>query len=110
MKTLQIKDDVRRIAERLKALVSARLKVHDVVVFGSRARGDASVDSDLDVLIVVEYLDHAAEKFISDCAWEAGFADDIVVVPVTISRTTLTETPLKESVFIKNVYREGIAV
>jgi len=105
-----MEDKARVIAERFKNLASERLKVHEVMVFGSRARGDASDDSDLDIFIVVDFLDHAVEKFISDCAWTAGFENDIVVVPVAISKDRLTESPLKASVFIRNVYREGVAV
>lgn len=105
-----MEDKTRIIAERFKSLVSVRLRVQDMLVFGSRARGDASADSDLDIFVVVDDLDHESEKFISECAWEAGFASDVVVVPVAVSLRTLKETPLKESVFIKNVYREGVAV
>ena len=60
--------------EKLKHLVAQKVTVHEIKVFGSRARGDATQESDLDVLIVVDYLDHAwVEKYISDCAWEVGF-------------------------------------
>jgi uncharacterized protein len=64
--------------EKLKHLISQKIKVHEVRVFGSRARGDATQESDLDVLIVVDSLDHAIEKYISDCAWEVGFPEDII--------------------------------
>jgi len=100
----------RKIVEKFKQLVSQRVKVHEVRVFGSRARGDATEESDLDALVVVDYLDHAIEKYISDCAWEAGFPDDIVIMPVAISLDTLRNTPIRESVFIKNVYREGVSL
>lgn len=99
-----------RIVERFKQLVSQRVKVHEVRVFGSRARGDAAEDSDLDVLVVVDRLDHAIDKHISECAWEAGFPDDIVIVPVAITLDTLKNSPLRESVFIRTVYREGVGV
>ncbi len=100
----------RKIVKKFKQLVSQRVKVHEIRVFGSRARGDATEESDLDVLIVVESLDHIIEKYISDCAWEAGFPDDIVIMPVAISLDTLRNTPIRKSVFIKNVYREGVSV
>lgn len=60
-----------KIVEKFKALVSMRVKVHEVRVFGSRARGDATEESGLDVLVVVDYLDHSIERYISDCAWES---------------------------------------
>ena len=98
------------IVERFKELVSRKVKIHELRVFGSRARGDANPGSDLDLLVVVEQLDHSIERYISDCAWEAGFPEDVIVMPVAISLDTLRNSPIKESVFIKNVYREGIAV
>ena len=100
----------RKIVEKFKNLVNQRVKVHEVRVFGSRARGDASEDSDLDVLVVVDHLDHDIDKYISECAWEAGFPEDIVLMPVAITRDTLENSPLRESVFIRNVYREGVGV
>jgi predicted nucleotidyltransferase len=99
-----------KVIEKFKSLVSERVKVHEVRVFGSRVRGDATVESDLDVLVVVDYLDHETEKYISDCAWEAGFHEDVLIMPVAVSMDAIKHSPLSESVFIKNVYREGVAV
>ena len=93
-----------------KSLVSQKAKIHEIRIFGSRARGDATEQSDMDVLVVVDRLDHAIEKHISDCAWEAGFAHDVVIVPVAVTTEILKNSPVRESAFIKNVYREGIAV
>ncbi|OGW18211.1 MAG: hypothetical protein A3G93_09940 [Nitrospinae bacterium RIFCSPLOWO2_12_FULL_45_22] len=99
-----------KIIEKFKVLVSMRVKVHEVRVFGSRARGDATEESDLDVLVVVDYLDHSIEKYISDCAWETGFSENIIIMPIAITLDTLKNSPIRESAFMKNVYREGICV
>jgi predicted nucleotidyltransferase len=99
-----------KVIEKFKSLVSQRVKIHEIRVFGSRARGDATEYSDLDVLVVVDHLDHVVEKYISDCAWEAGFPEDIIIMPIAISVDTLKNSPIRESVFIKNIYREGVAV
>lgn len=105
-----MREKERKIVEKFKQLVSQRVVVHEVRVFGSRARGDASEDSDLDVLIVVDLLDHEIDKYISECAWEAGFPEDIVLMPVAVTQDTLKNSPLRESVFIRAVYREGVGV
>lgn len=99
-----------RVTEQFKQLVSQKVKVVELRVFGSRARGDAAEESDLDVLVVVDRLDHSIEQYISECAWEAGFHEDILIMPVAVSLDTIEKSPLRESVFIKNIYREGVAV
>lgn len=99
-----------KVAERFKSLVSQRVSVYEMLVFGSRSREEGSSDSDLDVLVVVEVLNHETERYISECAWEAGFPDDVVVVPITISKESLEKSPIRQSAFIKNVYREGISI
>jgi predicted nucleotidyltransferase len=99
-----------RAIENFKQLVLQKVKVLELRVFGSRARGDATEESDLDILVVVDRLDHLAEKYISECAWEAGFREDVVIMPVAVSMDAVKNSPLRESVFIKTVYREGVAI
>jgi len=98
-----------KIVRKFKELVSKRVKILDIRVFGSRAREDNTEESDLDVFIVVENLDRETGKYISDCAWEAGFSDDVVVVPVMVSRDEIEQGNIRESVFIKSIFKDGIA-
>ena len=99
-----------KVINNFKSLVQKKVKVHEMRVFGSRARGDATQDSDFDVMVVVDYLDHAIGKYISECAWEAGFPEDIVIIPMAISLEILKNSPIRESVFIKKVYSEGKSI
>ncbi|MDR4504080.1 MAG: hypothetical protein MRK01_04705 [Candidatus Scalindua sp.] len=48
------------------------------------------------------------ERYISDCAWEAGFPEDVVVMPVAISKNAIKNSPIRKSVFIKKIYHEGV--
>lgn len=97
------------IARSFKQLVQQRVEPLSVRVFGSRARGNATPDSDLDVFVVVDQATADIERYISDCAWEAGFPQDVVIVPVVVGKNRL-DGSLKESIFILNVYRDGIEV
>jgi len=97
-----------KIVRKFKELVSKRVKILDIRVFGSRAREDNTEESDLDVFIVVENLDRETDRYISDCAWEAGFSGNLVVVPIVVSRKDLEQGNIRESVFIKNIFKEGI--
>lgn len=98
------------IAKKFKELVVNKIPVRDVRVFGSRARGSAVNESDLDILISVDKLDHEVDRYISDCAWEAGFPEDIVVVPIVVNQQEIEDGHLSESSFIQTVKREGISI
>ncbi|MBF0540629.1 MAG: nucleotidyltransferase domain-containing protein [Nitrospirae bacterium] len=101
------KQDI-NVINQFKELVSQKINIIEIKAFGSRARGDNTLESDLDVFMVVESLNHELEKYISDCAWEAGFPQDIIVMPTTITQSDLLNSPIRQSLFIKNIYKEGI--
>lgn len=66
-----IGDLVRRLREALEGCLK------QVIVYGSRARGDHMVGSDLDVLILVDHLDASLKQRIREIRyqvmWEADF-------------------------------------
>jgi len=89
-------------------LMRKKIKINDVVLFGSRARGDAEPDSDMDVLVVVDGLTEEMEDYISECAWEAGFERGIVLVPVVFSRNDWEEGPERYSLLSEAIMSEGV--
>lgn len=100
-----------QLLSELKRKLQQRLPLSRLVLFGSRARGDADPDSDMDVLVVVEGTAGAAvEDYVRLCAWEAGIERGIVVVPVTVSRAEWQDGPLSSSLLALAVEKEGVAV
>jgi predicted nucleotidyltransferase len=101
----------RVVIERFKKLMLGRgVLLYSTVVFGSRARGDYDPDSDYDVLVVVGKLDRMIRKTISDCAWEAGFQDCLVIVPVVVTRDEMEHSPLRSSLLMQAIREEGVPV
>lgn len=99
------------VVERFKRLMLERgVPLHSMVLFGSRARGEAEWDSDYDVLVVVERLDRTIRETISTCAWEAGFDDCLVIVPVVVTRDEIENSPFRSSLLMQAVREEGIPI
>ena len=49
---------------------------------------EAEPYSDLDVLVIIDGVtDEAVRDWVSDCAWEAAYAQGLVIVPLVFSRT-----------------------
>jgi predicted nucleotidyltransferase len=101
----------KEILKRFKVLLLKRLPIYKIVLFGSRARGDATPYSDMDVVVITEKpLDEREIDYVSDCAWEAGFEKGIVVVPVVFSKDEWENSPERYSLLAQAVEMEGIAI
>lgn len=96
---------VAAFADRLRVLFpDAR-----VWAFGSRTRGDAAEDSDLDICVVLDHVDAEVRRAVSHTAWEVGFERDVVVTTVVFSKEMFERGPASASPLVKTIRREGVA-
>jgi predicted nucleotidyltransferase len=95
---------VNEFQRRLNTIV----QVLDLRVFGSRARGDAAPDSDLDVFIELEELTPELRLRISEIAWEVGFEMDRVIFTVVTTRSELEDGAMGANPLYLDVEREGV--
>lgn len=100
----------REIARKLRQRLAQRLKIEDFRVYGSRARGDAAPDSDLDIYLVVTELTPALRRWIDEIAWEVGFDNDRVISTLVTTRRGLEQGPFGAQPVVRTIEREGIPV
>ena len=103
--------DLQPVLQELKAglqqLYGERLK--GVYLFGSRARGDAEADSDIDIAVVLDDFSSAYAEIRrwSELASEVGLRYTCVPMLVAIREA---DWQRRDDSFLRNVHREGVAV
>ena len=99
--------------DRVLCLFSKRVRERfpdaRIYAYGSRVRGRATKDSDLDVCVVVQILDDSIDQEIMRMAWEVGFDNDRVISTVTYSREEFEEGPCAASPFVQGILSAGMA-
>ena len=82
----------------------------DLRLFGSEARGDATPESDIDVLVVVqpEHERAALETRVVDIAFDVNLEFNVFISPSVTTPAILNHPVWRETPFIQTVLREGV--
>ena len=79
-------------------------------VFGSKARGEAGADSDIDLLLVVGHDDLPVRRQIFDLAFDVFLETDVLISPLVVSRETLADLKRSRRRLIRDIERDGMPV
>lgn len=77
--------------------------------FGSRARGAAHPESDLDLCVVVPQATRELREGIYAVAWEIGFEHARLLSPVILCEDDFERGPMSASTLVANIRRDGVA-
>ena len=107
-------DRDRALIAEFRKRFSAELATHlkRLIVFGSRAKGEAVEDSDLDVIALVDEKTPEIEKQLEDVAYQVMWDHDFrpVISLKVIAESDYASALVKGFSFYKHVEREGVSV
>jgi len=100
--------------QAIKELVAGLKKVYGdnlsrVILYGSKARGEATEDSDIDILVVLKDIkNQSVEKMkIRQISWEICYKYDLLLSVIVRSEQDYLR---KDTPLLMNVEKEGISV
>lgn len=81
----------------------------EVRLFGSKARGGARADSDLDVFVVIDAPTRwPIAETISDIAFDVNLQYGVFISPVVLTSAALADERQSQSPFIRSIRAEGV--
>lgn len=83
-------------------------KIKDIILFGSRARGDASSESDYDILVLIDKETREVADRIFNMACEIGWKYNVVITTFVHDKRYY-EDKKYEPLFM-NIRKEGVHV
>lgn len=82
--------------------------IEQVILYGSKARGDSHEESDIDILIVTEYpVPRETKYMVSDIIYNNELKNDIRISAIIVPQADYRN---KISPFLINVRKEGIVI
>ncbi len=106
---LQINE--KRALEELKRGIQIEYPGAEIILFGSKARGEGSSDSDLDVLILIDHgLNESDRIKITDISYPIEIEYDVVFGKLIRNKSEWNTPVYQEIPFYRNVNREGVHV
>ncbi len=110
MKTISLPENERAALAKLKKALEERFGLIDFRIYGSKARGEAAPESDIDVMIEIEDYNPTTESAIDELVFKINIDNDCFISVVIFGRRELEEGPLGESPLYRVIEREGIKV
>jgi uncharacterized protein len=107
---VHLTDHDRLAVQQLGARLAVELgeNLVDLVLFGSRARGDASLDSDIDVLVVLSESNWPVEHRVLMIASRLSLECDVILNPYLVSQERWAWMQRIQHPLLRSISSEGI--
>lgn len=107
---LTLTSEEKNALSEFSALLRQRLGdvIKEIILFGSKARGDGEHDSDIDVLIVLTRVSWEIKKTISELAAQENLKYNVLISTVRYAVEKWEDPVIKASPFSLSVRNEGV--
>ena len=105
-----LNENEKKAVETLKSKLKGRFDVREIRLFGSKSRGDADPDSDVDIMIELVNRTPEIESEIDDITFEINLRNDSFITTIVFGQNELEHGPMKESPIYKIIRKEGIPI
>jgi len=92
----------------LKQSLNLDFQLIDLRLYGSKARGTADADSDIDVMIELEELPPTLYEKVFDLIFDVNLRHGVFISAVLFGRKELEDGPMSASPLFKAIEREGV--
>jgi len=104
---MELDEALRQLKRELEELYGDRLK--GLYLFGSRARGDAAPDSDVDVAVVLDDYESAFAEIdrMAEIGSRISLEADLVITKIPLRER---EWDQRDTVFLRNARRDAVTI
>lgn len=99
-------DAIAELADAARRLLG--LDLYELLLYGSRARGEGNEDSDIDLALIVTPEGRARRNEVYDIAYDIGLRHRVLLAPTLIERERLDELRRRERLFARELDRDGV--
>jgi len=100
----------RVVLQKLVYKLKSDLAAKQVILYGSAVHDALDEESDIDLLVVLPFVDWEVEKRVGGLAFEAGLEIDRVISTLCFSEEDMLQSFRQSSPLLHNIRREGVAL
>ncbi len=106
----KLHENERAALKELKARLPRDFGLVELKLFGSKARGDSSPESDVDLVVVVREHNWQTDFRIYGVCFRIGLAHDVLLTPVIYSRAEYESDLTRATPFYRAVAAQGVSL